>query len=243
MGKQPPKPPGANFGVIDGGKAPKKKKNVSGTGARTTFERWKAMETWWLKTDRNIREFARVFGISERQAHRIVHQGVRSRGLPPLLERAAEHDALTKKTDITVTEAQLKLEASEWSKTKRANLTAIRNTRALLALVQNELVQRFQAPRPFAGQTDSQLRGHLGLVRVMAQALKDLGDEERRWIHGVAPEEPGADKDSPFLQLTPDQVAYIEETGRIPPGVDPQVVDDFFRRLGLPTGTGSNPTG
>lgn len=232
--KNLPDPP--NLGVIDGGKA-KRVKHIPGTGAKTTLERYKAMEEWWLKKDRNIRQFARVFGVSERQAHRLVHLGVPSRKFPPLAARAAEYDAQSKKENSTVREAQLKLEATEWARTKRGYLNAIRNSLSLMALVQNELIARYSSagPRPLNGQLPGQLRELIGLARHMAQAIKDLGEEERRWIHGVAPPEQG-DADSPFTLLNPEQVAYIEETGRLPPGVDPAVVDQFFKRLGLPSG-------
>lgn len=224
------------LGVINGGKS-KAPRNIPGTGARITLARWKEMESWWLNEDRNIREFARKFGMAERTAHRLVHEGVRRPKLPPLSQRAAEHDARATKIDNVAAERQLALEATEWAKSKRSNLQAIRNARSVVALVQNELVAKYSAlgARPLNGYTTPQLRELLVLAKQMAAALKDLGEEERKWIHGVAPETADANIDSPFALLSPDQLDFIESTGRVPPGVDPAVVDDFFKRMGLDT--------
>lgn len=224
------------LGVIDGGKSTSKHTRKDPTPKKLTLEDWKNMEKWWLRKDRSIAAFSRHFKISERHGHRIVHKGVR--GWPPLKERAAEYDLIEKSKDAAATQSQIALELSEWGRTKRSNLTAIRNARAIISVVQNELIADLSSKgeRPLANTTVAQKSALVSMARLMGTALKDLGDEERKWIHGIAPADDKND-DSPLSLLTEDQIAYIEENnGRLPPGVDPAQVDAFFKRLGIRQG-------
>lgn len=214
--------PGGKHRATGGGK-PK------GRGRRVSMEIWQQMDEWWVKSVRSPYELARRFQVAATTAEQIVHKGYPKRGLPPLKQRAAEYDAkiLSRTSTTTTTEDEaLTREANEWARTKRTNITAIRNTRGLIGVIQNELVTRWRHGgegdnRPLEKMNPQDMRSSVGLVRSMAAALKHLGEEERRWLHGAAPENTTEGSDNPFADLTEEQLDYITEHGKLPPDVDP----------------------
>lgn len=211
-----------------------------GTGKRVTTEVWRAMDDWWVRSARSPYELARKFGVAAATAENIVHKGYPRRGLPPLKDRAIEYDEkmLSRTTHLANQDETLVREANEWAKTKRTNITAIRNTRGLIALVQNELITRWRVDkgdgkRPLEDINPTDLRASIGVVKSMASAIKDLGEEERRWLQGAAPENEDGGSDNPFADLSEEQLAWITEHGRLPPDLDPA---KFYGNLGLALG-------
>lgn len=189
------------------------------------MEIWQQMDEYWVKSVRSPYELARRFQVSATTAEHIVHKGYAKRGLPPLKERGAEYDKkILSRTSATAgsEDEVLKREAGEWARTKRTNITAIRNTRGLVGVIQNELVARWrQSNRPLEKMEPTELRASVGLVRSMAATLKHLGEEERRWLHGAAPESQDEGEGNPFADLSEEQLDYITTHGKLPPDVDP----------------------
>ncbi len=226
-GKQPPKTP---LTSIPGGKAPGRKQDRT---RKVNLAIWRQMEEYWLKIDRSPSRMAAKFGISEKTAGRIVHTGMPSIKRRPLRVLAEEYDTALSDYNAVEMEAQFKAEADEFSKVKRANLQAAKNTKGIIALVQNELILRYhnQGDRPLKDETTATgLPKLVSLAKQMAQALKDLGEYEMKWLNGAKPEDDSNVGDTPFGKLTDEQIKHVADTGRLPDGLD---IDAFYKGLGM----------
>lgn len=203
-------------------------------------ELWEQAEAYYLKSRRTPSDLAAFMKCSRKQARRLINEGYPGQGWPPLAERALLYDR--QHADRAQREAAeaLRVEANELASIKRDHLTVAKSVRGLgsgfLARIHQALQGISQEVLAPGNEAAAAARGRAleplaRTFRSVVVSMKEMAASEFVWVKGAAPEEEETGRAEAELlnQVTPEQWDYLAKTGRMPPGLTPELLAHLVR--------------
>lgn len=239
-----PAPPAApRLGIIDGGAGkPQKRPAVA-----VTRDKYDRMLEAYVRGNRSTKQTARVAGVAPATARKAIFKGWPEKGWPPLRQTGELYDKAAAANQSAPADPGRQEEAASWTDVRRQHLRMALQLRATLAramIMLNEALAdstaRVMKPRRTVHYEEHlDKAGHvvrriprtmvedvehkpnlLAVVAALGDAggiLRGTGAHEIGMANSRDPI--GLERKPGWSALTQEQMQYIEETGRLPPGV------------------------
>lgn len=220
-------------------------------GKRVSQETYEGIWEAWKKGMRTKRALMVAFNVNHSTITRLVDRGYPNRGWKSIRKRWEEYEEEQHVEQQRLMIAQQAAMQDKWDEAKKENLGLLRAAKVATARMVKAMVEAceritFTRTKRYKNKAGDWVEEEVPLqggalaaaMLRMAQAIDILQTKEAFWLGG--PTEVKELRGGPFarwMELTPEQLAFIEEHGQLPEGVtEEDLLGPAFVRALTPAG-------